>query len=97
MFMVTNGVEDEGNEIIRSRPTFAAQGRRFVYAAGSQPLALKIYLDGKASPVQRNVFRLALSPDGQRVAYFAGLDATHRGIHCRRNGGDARWRLSAAR
>lgn len=73
-FMVTNGVEDEGNDLIRSRPTFAAQGRKFVYAAGNQPLALKMYAGGQASPVHRNVFRLALSPDGRRLAYFAGLD-----------------------
>lgn len=75
-YVVTNGVEDEGNDLVRSRPTFGTQGRKFVYAAGTQPLALKIYSDGKVSPVHRNVFRLALSPDGERVAYFAGLDGT---------------------
>ncbi len=75
-FMVTNGEEDEGNDIIRSRPTFARTGNKFVYAAGAQPLALKVYQNGKPSPVHRNVWGLALSPDGERCAYFAGTDAS---------------------
>ena len=75
-FMVTNGVEDEGNDLIRSRPTFARTGNRFVYAAGQQPLALKVYQNGKPSPVHRNVWGLAFSPNGERCAYFAGIDAS---------------------
>jgi hypothetical protein len=61
--------------MIRSRPTFARTGNKFVYAAGVQPLALKVYQNGKPSPVHRNVWGLALSPDGERCAYFAGIDA----------------------
>ncbi len=75
-FMVTNGGEDEGNEIIRSRPTFGQMGHTFVYAAGQQPLALKVYHNGKPSPVHRNVWGLVLSPNGERCAYFAGIDAS---------------------
>jgi WD40 repeat protein len=73
-FVVANGKEDEGNDLTRSRPTFAQTGNKFIYAAGQQALALKIYFNGKASPVHRNVFRLAFSPNGERYAYFAGLD-----------------------
>ncbi len=74
-FMVKNGEADEGHELVRSRPTFAKTGNQFVYAAGAQPLALRIYRDGKSSPVHRNIWRLALSPNGERCAYFAGIDA----------------------
>lgn len=62
--------------MIRSRPTFAQAGNRFVYAAGQQLLALKVYRNGKPSPVHRNVWGFALSPDGERCAYLGGVDAS---------------------
>jgi len=67
-FLVNNGVEDEGHAVMRGL-AFGDTGNLFAYGAG--PNVLNIHHAGRVSPPHRNVFRLEISPDGRRIAYYA--------------------------
>jgi WD40 repeat protein len=72
-FLVTNGEEDSGNAVMRGL-AFGKTGNKFVYGAG--PNTLMIHHDGKTSPPHPNVFKLEISPDGNRIAYFVPTSPT---------------------
>jgi len=67
--LVTNGEMDpQGYGLLQAM--FAPKGHEIILSAGSQPMDQSVVHKGKASPKCRNVFQLAVSPGGERVAYF---------------------------
>lgn len=72
---VVNGVESEAYGVVRGS-TFARTGNKFAYAAGPMPNSMRVYYDGKASPLHGVIFDLALSPDGDHCAYYATTGPT---------------------
>lgn len=67
-FVVTNGAEDSGNALLIGL-AFAPTGNALTYVAG--PNYVHVHHAGKVSPQHRTVFKLEMSPDGARCAYFA--------------------------
>jgi len=67
-FLVTNGEEDNGNPLLIGL-SFAQTGNALTYVAG--PSYVHVHHAGKVSPQHRTVFKLEMSPDGTRCAYFA--------------------------
>jgi len=69
---VVNGEEREPNAWARGGPIFANTGNRYIYAAG--PNTTKFYYNGRASAPHHSVWGAAISPDGMRYGYYAGID-----------------------
>ena len=67
-FVVSNGEEDNGNPLLIGL-SFAPTGNVLTYVAG--PNYVHVHHAGKVSPQHRTVFKLEMSPDGTRCAYFA--------------------------
>lgn len=74
-FVVVNGQEDEGNNLIHVGPLLSKAGGHVAYSAGEMMGKLKIHYDGQVLPERYNNFNLALSPDGSHFVYYAANDA----------------------
>ena len=74
-FVVINGQEDEGNNLIHVGPLLSKTGGHVAYSAGEMMGKLKIHYDGQVLPERYNNFNLALSPDGSHFVYYAANDA----------------------
>jgi WD40 repeat protein len=74
-FVVINGEEDGGNNLIHVGPILSKTGNHVAYSAGEMMGKLKVHYNGVVQPERRNNFNLSLSPDGQHFVYYAANDA----------------------
>lgn len=74
-FVVINGQEDAGNNLIHVGPILSKKGGHVAYSAGEMMGRLHIHYDGQVLPERYNNFNLALSPDGSHFVYYAANDA----------------------
>ncbi|HTO02727.1 MAG TPA: hypothetical protein VL069_03450 [Opitutus sp.] len=74
-FVVIEGQEDAGNNLIHVGPILSKTGGHVAYSAGEMMGKLKVHYNGTVQPERRNNFNLSLSPDGKHFVYYAANDA----------------------
>lgn len=74
-FVVIEGQEDAGNNLLHVGPILSKAGNHVAYSAGEMMGKLKVHYNGAVQPERRNNFNLSLSPDGKHFVYYAANDA----------------------
>jgi hypothetical protein len=74
-FVVIEGQEDPGNNLLHVGPILSKTGGHVAYSAGEMMGKLKVHYNGTVQPERQNNFNLSLSPDGKHFVYYAANDA----------------------
>jgi hypothetical protein len=74
-FVVINGEEGSGNNLLHIGPILSKTGGHIAYSAGEMMGKLKMHYDGRVLPERYNNFNPSLSPDGEHFVYYAANDA----------------------